>query len=186
MKISELAAEPLPYDGHAEWMVLAAMLKDCDAAIYALTELVDEDFYIERHRTLFTVLSCMLGRPEAVAASWYATRLQRQALMMEWAINPFELQGDTGLRLAKQKCKIVRDLSIQRELMIGINLVLAYPYSACPYGAPDPDGDAVAQLHETKDEFEDGPMGLLPLAIFLGVLGMCIVVAVVWYSRASL
>lgn len=41
------------------------------------------------------------------------------------------------------------------------------------------DREAVIQLHETKDEQDDGPWGLMPLAILLGLVGMAFVAIVV-------
>lgn len=63
--------------------------------------------------------------------------------------------------------------TFERELIEGAEEILRRTNEA-------EEREAVIELHESKDDFEDGPWGLMPAAITFAILGVGIAAWAIW------
>jgi replicative DNA helicase len=116
-----------PYDEAAEAGVLGAMLISPQAADVALEELIASDFYMPRHRTLFTVLGELFQKTENADELYVCSELERRGLLEEVGGRDyvgrliFNTPSAAGI---EGYCKVVRDRSTERELIDGAGAIL--------------------------------------------------------------
>ncbi|HYG75359.1 MAG TPA: replicative DNA helicase [Planctomycetota bacterium] len=127
-----LAADKLleqvpPYDEAAEAGVLGAMLMDARAADVAIELLKVDDFYLPRHRVIFTVLCQLFQKTENVDELYLISELRKQGQLEaaggEALIGRLILNTPSAANI-ESYCRVVRDRAVERELIEGAGKIL--------------------------------------------------------------
>ncbi|HEY3323587.1 MAG TPA: replicative DNA helicase [Planctomycetota bacterium] len=116
-----------PYDENAEASVLGSMLMDHRAADIALETLKVDDFYLPRHKTLFTLFSELFQKTEQVDEVYVCGELERRGLLEEIGGKDYPgqliLKTPTAANI-ESYCDLVRSRAIERELLIASARIL--------------------------------------------------------------
>ncbi|MCY3021883.1 MAG: replicative DNA helicase [Planctomycetota bacterium] len=135
-----------PYDERAEVGVLGSMLIDARAADVAIEELKAEDFYLPRHRTIFSVFSRLFQKHENVDEVFLCSELEREGLLE--AVGGRDMIGrlitDTPSAASVESyCAIVRARAVERELIEAAGKILKLVREPSSQG-----GDALVEAAE--------------------------------------
>jgi replicative DNA helicase len=116
-----------PFDETAEAGVLGSMLMDARAADVAIEELKPEDFYLPRHRVIFTVFSHLFQKHESIDELYLCSELERQGMLEAAggrdAIGRLILQTPTAANI-ESYCTVVRNRAVERELIAAAGTIL--------------------------------------------------------------
>jgi len=127
LTLEKMLEQVPPYDETAEAGVIGAMLISAQAADVALEELIEDDFYLPRHRTLFAVLAELYQKTENVDELYLCSELERRGKLEEVGGRDligrliFNTPSAAGI---EGYCKVVRDRSTERELIEGAGMIL--------------------------------------------------------------
>lgn len=116
-----------PHDESAEVGVLGSMLMDARAADIAIEELKESDFYLPRHRLLFSVICTLFQKQEKLDEVYIKGELTRRGLLEavggEEIFDRLILETPSPANV-EAYCRLVRDRAIERELIDGAGKIL--------------------------------------------------------------
>ena len=116
-----------PHDVDAEMSVLGSMLIEPRAVEIAIEQLSEPDFYLPRHRVLFTVLAQLFEKSENLDELYVISELAKRGLLE--AVGGKETIGKLIMRTPsaasiENYCRLVRERAIERELLDAAGRIL--------------------------------------------------------------
>ena len=116
-----------PYDEVAEASVLGSMLIDGRAADIAIEVLKVDDFYLPRHRTIFTIIAQLFQKTENIDEVALTSELKKQGMLDAVGGEPVIgrlIMNTPSASNVESYCQIVRDRAIERELIESAGKIL--------------------------------------------------------------
>jgi len=127
LTLEKMLEQVPPYDEKAEAAVIGSMLISTEAADVAVEELVESDFYLPRHRTLFAVIKELFQKTENIDEVYLCSELGRRGKLEEVggrdSIGRYIFDTPTAAGI-ENYCRVVRDRATERELIEGAGVIL--------------------------------------------------------------